>query len=123
MMDADRLNALTAALVALAQAGIPTDIQELLVSGNARQGIAPGALAAAIRAAEPAPVGGPIRLTYRNWRGEVSDRKITPKSVWFGATDWHPEPQWLLRAYDHDKQADRDFALADFGASPARPED
>lgn len=58
----------------------------------------------------------PVTLSYRNYRGEVSERTITPKNIWFGATEWHPEPQWLLTAYDHDKQADRDFSLRDFGA-------
>lgn len=59
----------------------------------------------------------PLRITYRNWRGEVSERNIVPQSVWFGATEWHPEPQWLLSALDTDKGVARDFALADFGAN------
>jgi hypothetical protein len=41
---------LVPALVILAQAGIPTDIQELLVAGNPMKGIAPGALERAILA-------------------------------------------------------------------------
>lgn len=64
-----------------------------------------------------------LTVTYRNWRGEVGERTITPIRVWFGATDWHPEPQWLLEAFDHDKGANRDFALKDFGASPSTPVD
>lgn len=59
----------------------------------------------------------PLRITYRNWRGEVSERNIVPQSVWFGATEWHPDPQWLLSALDTEKGAARDFALADFGAN------
>lgn len=72
---------------------------------------------------ETAETGGePTTLTYRNYRGEVSERTITPKHVWFGSTEWHPEPQWLLTAFDHDKGADRDFALNDFGAAvPTQP--
>lgn len=54
-----------------------------------------------------------ITMTYRNWRGEISRRTIEPWGVRFEATDWHPEPQWLLEAWDFDKQAVRDFALAD----------
>lgn len=67
--------------------------------------------------------GEPVKLTYTNWRGETSERTITPKTVYFGSTEWHPEPQWLLRAFDHDKRAERDFALKDFGtaASPHMP--
>lgn len=40
--------------------------------------------------------GEPVTLTYRNWRGEVAERTIIPRRVWFGSTEWHPEPQWLL---------------------------
>jgi hypothetical protein len=50
----DSLTAATAALVTLAEKGIPTDIQELLVYGNPERGIAPGALSAAIKAVLPA---------------------------------------------------------------------
>ena len=64
--------------------------------------------------AEEAPQrAGPITMTYRNYRGEIAERRIIPEWVGFGATDWHPEPQWLLRAFDLDKNARRDFALAD----------
>jgi len=66
-----------------------------------------------------APQGDPVTLTYTNWRGETADRSIVPRSVWFGSTEWHPEPQWLLRALDVEKQAERDFALKDFGQKPA----
>lgn len=62
-----------------------------------------------------APQGEPLAVTYRNYRGEVALRKITPQRLWYGATEWHPKPQWLLQAFDHDKAASRDFALADFG--------
>ncbi|TWD58148.1 hypothetical protein FB480_101903 [Agrobacterium vitis] len=65
----------------------------------------------------------PITLTYTNYRGETSQRTIKPKRVWFGSTEWHPEPQWLLTAFDVDKGADRDFALKDFGASSAAAEE
>ena len=54
-----------------------------------------------------------IQMTYRNYRGEVSRRTISPISIWFGTTDWHPEPGWLLSGIDMDKGERRDFALAD----------
>lgn len=54
-----------------------------------------------------------IKMTYRNYRGEVSRRTISPISIWFGTTDWHPEPGWLLSGIDMDKGERRDFALAD----------
>lgn len=62
--------------------------------------------------AEAAP---PVTLTYTNWRGETAERTILPQRLWFGATEWHPEPQWLLTAIDVEKGAERDFALKDFG--------
>lgn len=46
--------ALTAALMALAYAGIPTDVQALLTQGSLSMGIAPGALQKAIDAAADA---------------------------------------------------------------------
>jgi hypothetical protein len=55
----------------------------------------------------------PLFIVYRNWRGEVGVREIYPKSVYFGITEWHPEPQWFLLARDEDKGATRDFAFAD----------
>jgi hypothetical protein len=54
----------------------------------------------------------PVRVVYRNHRGEVAFRSIVPKGMWFGATEWHPEPQWLLSAWDVEKEADRDFAMS-----------
>lgn len=69
----------------------------------------------------PQPEGEPVTLTYTNWRGETAQRTLTPKRIWWGATDWHPEPQWLLTAFDAEKQADRDFSLKDFGAATPQP--
>lgn len=62
-----------------------------------------------------------LKLTYTNWRGETAERTIVPLSVWYGSTEWHPEPQWLLKAYDMEKGAQRDFALADFGHRAPSP--
>lgn len=54
-----------------------------------------------------------IRIVYTNYRGETALREIVPQRVWYGATDWHPEEQWLLDAVDLDKGASRSFALRD----------
>lgn len=64
--------------------------------------------------------GAPVTLTYTNWKGETAERAIIPRRVWWGSTEWHPEPQWLLTAFDVDKQAERDFALKDF-CQPVQP--
>lgn len=63
-----------------------------------------------------------IEMTYRNWRGEVAVRRILPIGLRFGVTDWHPEPGWLLEARDLDKDAIREFALADCDFLGRRPE-
>lgn len=65
---------------------------------------------AAFRIGEGAP---DTRFRYRNWRGEIAERQARPVSVWYGTTEWHPDPQWFLRAFDIDRGAERDFALRD----------
>ncbi|MDR6952331.1 hypothetical protein J2X65_001686 [Ancylobacter sp. 3268] len=60
----------------------------------------------------------PLTFTYRNWRGETDTRRALPLGIRFGSTEWHPEPEWLLRAFDIDRQAEREFALAGIGTQP-----
>src|SRR5207253_997262 len=54
-----------------------------------------------------------VSILYRNHRGETSVRRILPIGIRFSSSEWHPIEQWLLDAYDLDKQAERSFALAD----------
>lgn len=54
-----------------------------------------------------------VRILYTNWKGETAYRKIIPKSIEFKATEWHKEAQWILNAFDVNKQADRGFAIKD----------
>lgn len=53
-----------------------------------------------------------VEIDYTNWRGERALRVIIPVSIRFGKTSWHPEPQWLLRAWDEAKGELRDLALS-----------
>ena len=53
-----------------------------------------------------------VRIDYTNWRGERGERTVTPIVWHFGANQWHPEPQWLMDALDHDKGERRTFAVA-----------
>lgn len=55
-------------------------------------------------------------LVYTNHRGIRSTRHIRPLAVWWGSTEWHPQEQYLLKAWDIDKSAERDFALSDIEA-------
>ena len=57
-----------------------------------------------------------VQIVYTNYRGETAVRTITPKKIWFGKTDWHPKSQWLLDAFDHNKDAERTFAMKDIRA-------
>lgn len=54
-----------------------------------------------------------VSILYTNYRGETAVRRIIPRKIWFGKTDWHPEDQWLLDAVDVEKGAERSFALKD----------
>lgn len=57
--------------------------------------------------------GATATIVYKNWKGEVGLRRIKPIQVFYGATEWHPAAQWLLKALDVEKNAERDFALGD----------
>lgn len=57
-----------------------------------------------------------VKIEYTNYRGEIGMRTIVPIKIWYGATDWHPENQWLLDALDVEKNANRSFAIKDIKA-------
>lgn len=52
-------------------------------------------------------------INYTNWEGITADRRIQPLHIWFGVTEYHKTPQFLLHAIDLDKNAERDFAMND----------
>ena len=54
-----------------------------------------------------------VIIDYTNHRGERRKRKILPHNIGFKATEWHPEMQWVLSAYDFEKDAMRSFAFKD----------
>jgi predicted DNA-binding transcriptional regulator YafY len=54
-----------------------------------------------------------VGIVYTNYRGETARRRIIPQRLWFGATKWHPDEQWLLDAIDVEKKSQRSFALRD----------
>ena len=57
-----------------------------------------------------------IKMLYTNHRGETSIRRLVPQRVWFGKTEWHPEEQWLLEAFDLDRNAIRNYVLREVRA-------
>ncbi len=54
-----------------------------------------------------------VQLDYTNWRDDRSLRLVTPHDISYGTNEWHREPQWLMQAFDHDKNSMRTFALKD----------
>lgn len=57
--------------------------------------------------------GRRVCFTYKNWRGEISRRHVEMHGVFWGPTEWHPESQWVLQAFDLDKREHRLFAMHD----------
>lgn len=76
----------------------------------------PGSVAADQSAAANSPANpseGELIFWYKNHRGEEGYRRVRPLMFYFGSTEWHPGPQMLMRAFDLEKDAERDFAVAD----------
>ncbi len=38
-------------------------------------------------------------------------RRVVPDRIWFGHTDWFPEPQWLLDAIDVERGTIRSYPM------------
>lgn len=60
--------------------------------------------------------GASICMVYTNWRGETKERYVTPIHAslrWHDGDEYHPKPQWVFDAYDHEKRAIRTFTLKD----------
>lgn len=54
-----------------------------------------------------------IGFDYVNWKGEFGYREVKVDEILFGSTDYHKEEQWLMKAWDLNKQAERIFAMKD----------
>lgn len=53
-----------------------------------------------------------LTFDYTNHRGEKSVRVVVSPTIFWGQSDYYPEPQWLLNAFDLVKNAWRTFAVA-----------
>jgi hypothetical protein len=62
-----------------------------------------------------------LSFDYTNYKGEQSRRTVTPIAYRWGGSQWHPEPQWLMMALDHDKAQTREFAMKDMTNIVAHP--
>ena len=54
-----------------------------------------------------------LEFDYVNYKGEKAHRRVQFERVRFGASPWHQEPQWLMQAFDLDRNVEREFALRD----------
>jgi len=55
--------------------------------------------------------GTTVAFAYTNHRGESARRVVVPRLLWYGSTEYHPTPGWLLDAWDVHKGACRSFAV------------
>jgi predicted DNA-binding transcriptional regulator YafY len=53
-----------------------------------------------------------VEVLYTNHRGEKGWRRINPLRLFYGASEHHPAPQWLLECYDFDRAAGRTYAMS-----------
>jgi len=55
-----------------------------------------------------------MNVSYTNWRGETSVRRVILGALRFGTTEWHQEPTWLISAFDldHPAQIWKEFDLS-----------
>lgn len=54
-----------------------------------------------------------VVIRYTNYKGKTRNRSIYPLRIFFGSTEYHKTPQWLLEAVDLGKDAKRMFAIKD----------
>jgi len=106
---------LTVQLRAIISAALEDAVKEALCHANAS---ASGETVSAQAPLQSAPIrdaipNAAITIDYTNYRGERGLRRIVPQQIEFGSNKWHPEPQWLLKAWDCEKKAERLFAIGD----------
>lgn len=46
-----------------------------------------------------------VEVTYTNWKGKTDVRRLILGQVRFGTSEWHPEPTYLISAFDLDHAA------------------
>jgi hypothetical protein len=59
---------------------------------------------------EPPPI---LYFDYVNYRGEPSHRHVQILSVRFGSSEYHSQPQWLMKGHDLGRNEEREFAMRD----------
>lgn len=57
-----------------------------------------------------------VIIDYTNHRGERRERRVRPTLLRFEESEYHPGVQWLLWAWDCEKNSVRTFAMKDVHA-------
>lgn len=57
-----------------------------------------------------------VTILYTNYKGKTALRRVIPKSIMYSHNEWHTKDQWLMLAFDVEKNAERTFALKDVKA-------
>lgn len=50
-------------------------------------------------------------FSYVNHSGVLMIRSVVPLRIFFGTSLYYTEPQWLMEAFDLDRNANRTFAM------------
>lgn len=54
-----------------------------------------------------------VNITYTNYNHQTRTYRIIPTKIEFTKSQWHPEEQWILIAFDLDRNCERWFAMKD----------
>lgn len=57
--------------------------------------------------------GTVVQFDYMNYRGEHSKRQVAFMGVYYGHNEWHPEDEFIMKAFDKEKKSVRYFAIKD----------
>lgn len=58
--------------------------------------------------------GTPVMVFfYRNWKGEQGYRRVVNPKIVYKESKYHKGMQFIIEAFDIDKQDFRDFAMCD----------
>ena len=57
--------------------------------------------------------GRTLKFEYVNWEGKQATRNVKPIIMYYGNNKYHRTDQYLLKAIDLDKNAERNFSVKD----------
>jgi hypothetical protein len=61
-------------------------------------------------------IGKTVTMVYKNWKGNIENRKVTVIGFFEGSTPYHLEHQRFMKAMCLSRNEERDFAVKDISA-------